>query len=166
MLLLISAYKDEVQIAVLLVTAAVAIWRGAGPEKACAGVMAIVLWLGDILNHAIAASAARFTSVETGHLVLDVAGFALFLAIALFANRMYPLWMSITQGVVVLTHLAADAAKAAPLAYSILSIAPSYLLTALLIGGLIAHVRRVKRHGLYRSWRVATPPSPLAIHRR
>lgn len=152
MLALVLTYKFYAQVAVLLVTAAVALRRGAGPEKACSAVLVIVLWLGDLLNHALASS-PNFNTVETGHLVLDSIGFALLLTVALYANRIYPLWMAVTQGMVVLTHFAEEAARSAPLAYSILSLAPSYLLLALLVGGLAAHIRRSARYGRYRSWR-------------
>ncbi|WP_158611071.1 hypothetical protein [Aurantiacibacter spongiae] len=146
-------YKEELQFAVLLVTA-LAAWRwGAGPERASIAVVLVVFGLGDAINHWLSHSGPRFTTIEEGHLLLDMVAFILFGAIALLANRVYPLCLTALQGLVLLIHFAVGLSTTAPLAYSILSLAPSYLLTLTLVAGMIAHWRRRRRYGPYRSWR-------------
>lgn len=149
----ILEYKSFAQNA-LLIAAAVAAWRwGAGPERATAFVLVVVLWLADLALHKITAARPNFASVEMGHFFLDALAFSFLFGIALTANRIYPLCMTVIQGVVVMTHFAAEAVRNAPLAYSILSIAPSYLLIFLLMGGVWLHRQRRQQFGPYRAWR-------------
>lgn len=132
------------------------VWGG-GPERALAGVLA---WLAsaDLALHAVAPG-ARF--IATGHFVIDLVAALGAIAIALIANRMYPLWFAAFQLIAVLAHVARDLAPGvATLAYRLLSTGPSYFQIFLLAGGIWRHRRRLREYGPYRSWRNFSSPLP------
>jgi hypothetical protein len=80
-----------------------------------------------------------------------LAGFA---AIALNANRNYPLWAAGFQLVAVGSHLVRGLVDSvSPIAYAILAVGPSYCQLALLFAGLLRHRARLRRYGPYRDWR-------------
>lgn len=160
MLELVLEFKSYAQ-SITLVLVAIAAWRfGDLPEKACASVLVGVLWVADMVFWAGLGLYPDFVSTEVPALVLDVLALVLLLVIALFANRIYPLCLTSIQGLALLSHFAAAAASAVPLAYAILSIAPSYLLIAVMAAGLFAHHRREQLHGPYRQWRLKRVPLP------
>lgn len=138
-----------------------AAWRwGGGPERVLAGVLA---WFtaGDALNHAVFGNWTDFATVDTGHVFIDAAALAVSFAVALFANRMYPLWFAALQLIAMLAHIARDLASAiASIAYLAMYIGPSYFQIIILAAGIWSHRRRVLRHGPYRSWRTSSPPLP------
>ena len=144
---------------------ALAAWRwGGGPERVLAGVL---VWfkVSDALNHRLFEIEDHFMTVDTGHLVIDLVALAVALAVALRANRVYPLWFAAFQLLAVMAHLARDVAQgAAPIAYAVMYIGPSYCQIIVLAVGIWCHRRRVIRHGPYRSWRSSSPRS-LATRR-
>jgi cytochrome c biogenesis protein CcdA len=90
------------------------------------------------------------------YVLLDLAAAALFITVALNANRNYPLWIAGFQ----LVALGAHVVKAVPdtsstLGIAILVIGPSYFQLLLLLGGFIRHRRRERRFGPYREWRTS-----------
>lgn len=92
-------------------------------------------------------------------MMLDLAAAAIFIAIALRANRNYPLWIAGFQLVALGAYLVkAVAPDVSPLALIILIVGPSYCQLLLLFAGFIRHVRRERRFGPYRDWRI-TPPA-------
>lgn len=138
---------------------AAAIWRwGAGPERWLIGsflatmVMPVyvVWWL-------------RLGALESGphapfFMLVDMIAAVLFTAIALNANRNYPLWIAGFQLVAVGAHLVqALVDGVSPLAIAVLVIGPSYFQLMLIIGGFLRHVQRLRRYGPYREWRFAEP---------
>ncbi|MFM5883903.1 MAG: hypothetical protein ACKOQ3_00990 [Novosphingobium sp.] len=163
MLNLFMAWKFVLQDA-LVVIVAVMCWRyGAGPERYSASVL-VVASIADKLLHFIVGRGATFTSLETGHLVYDLATLAAFLAIALKANRCYPLWLSSIQGIAVMGHFAAGLKTAAPTPYAVMAIMPSYLLILTLYFGIRAHRRRTVQFGHSRAWRRDSAAIPATQH--
>lgn len=144
---------------------ALAAWRwGGGPERFLAGVL---VWfnLADTANHALFGSWTDFNAVDAGHVAIDVVGLAVSAAVAVSANRLYPLWFAAFQMVAVFAHIGrALAPNAAPLAYGVMWVGPSYCQTAILAGGLWLHHRRVVRHGPYRAWREFSPAHRSRLH--
>jgi len=126
---------------------------GAGPERICAATV-VAMNLGDRAYHLLIGSDTIYDTVDTGHLILDLAAAALFIGVALQANRIYPLWLSAFQLVSIVAHFVRRVDEQLTiLAYGLLNYAPYYFILLILTGGIWAHARRAKRYGPYRSWR-------------
>ena len=148
------SYKDDFQTVILFLTVAASFRWGGRPEQCLGLALLLILEIGDWVNHALFED-MNFARVATGHLVLDLLALIALLSVALYANRMYPLWMTSLQAMVVLSHFTVSLVRTAPLAYSILSITPSYLLIVSLAGGVFAHCRRSRTFKTVRDWRSA-----------
>lgn len=140
-------------------SAAVLRW-GAGPERICMTTLFAVTF-GDPVYHYLVERAPIYGSVDIGHLVIDVGVAVVFVAVALRANRVYPLWLAAFQLVSVLSHFAREVTDSFPkLAYGLMTYGPFYIILAIMTGGLIFHAKRTKYLGPYRSWRSSSIPSP------
>lgn len=138
---------------------AAALRWGAAPERICVATLFTVTY-GDPLYHALAGRGAIYGTVDVGHLVIDVGVAAIFVAVALRANRVYPLWLAAFQLVSVLSHFAREVTDSFPkLAYGLMSYGPFYIILMIMAGGLIFHARRSRHLGPYRSWRRSSSPS-------
>jgi hypothetical protein len=159
---LIVLYKADAQfVAMLAVLAAAFVW-GAGPERASASAFAYML-LVYIPLHYILGLVRHYSTIDIGALFIDITTAALFVAIALRANRMYPLWLAALQLISLASHLIRGIDRLMlPLAYSVMNIAPSYLELIIIAGGIVCHARREKRYGPYRSWRNSSSHSRAA----
>lgn len=92
-------------------------------------------------------------------LLFDGIATVVFVGIALRANRNYPLWIAGFQLVALGAYMVKVVAEGvSQMALAILIIGPSYCQLLLLIAGLLRHVRRERRFGAYRAWRI-TPPA-------
>jgi len=133
-------------------------WRGAGPERASvSGLM--IFGIFDPIYHWVSGRGVIYGAVDVGHLTLDCIVGGLFLAIAMRANRIYPLWLAGFQMIAVLSHVGRDlSTSSAPLAYSILTFLPSYLIITTLCIGLASHILRTARFGPYQAWWNDCPP--------
>ncbi|UKK85218.1 hypothetical protein L7H23_03645 [Sphingopyxis sp. BSN-002] len=141
----------------------VAAWRwGAAPERLCVAVI-VFMNLGDRLYHAVIDRGTIYASVDLGHLFIDVTAAAVFIGVALSANRVYPLWLSAFQLVSVISHFAREVdAKLVKSAYGLMTYGPFYFILLILAGGIWMHARRVKRYGPYPPWRTSSSPSRAA----
>jgi hypothetical protein len=141
---------------VLLVLAA---WRwGAGPERACVAAL-VFMNLGELVYHGIFSRPALYATVDLVHLFLDVTVAAVFVGVALKANRLYPLWLAAFQLVSVISHFTREASAAVgKIPYALLMQAPYYLVILVLAAGIWLHARRMKLYGPYRSWRSSSNP--------
>lgn len=151
-------YRSDAQ-HIASVLLALAIWRwGAGPERwlisifIAAMVMPVyAYWLLDLGDAAIGPYAGAYV-------LIDLLACAAFVAVALNANRNYPLWIAGFQLVVMVAHLVRSVVDSvSPLAFAILMIGPSYVQLLLLTGGFLRHRQREHRFGPYREWRLAAP---------
>lgn len=159
-------WLNELDMALLALLLAAALRWGASPERLCASVP-VGMEAMDAVYHALAGRGAVYLSVDVGHLVIDSLAAAALLAVALNANRYYPLWMVAFQLISVLAHFAREASTAvAGLAYAYLAYGPFYLELAVALVGIALHARRVRRAGTYRSWRASLSRSPEWVHRR
>jgi hypothetical protein len=117
----------------------------------------------DPLYHWIAGKSVSYGTVDLGHLAIDLFVGALMIAIALRANRIYPLFAAAWQLLAIMSHIGRmGSSSAAALAYSIMMYVPSYLILITLAIGLTAHIRRTARYGPTRSWWNDCPPWQLA----
>jgi hypothetical protein len=157
----LNAHRASAQHIVSVLLAA-AIWRwGGGPERwliaVFLGTMVLPIYLARLLGQNTL-SAGAFSGF---YAPLDVIAAVLFVAIALKANRNYPLWIAGFQLVALFAHaVKLVLVNASPLAIAILVIGPSYCQLLLLIGGFFRHVLRERRFGPYRGWRRMSPLAP------
>lgn len=163
MLGIVQELRVELQ-TIAFVLLALAAWRwGGGPERALA---AVLIWLkaADWVYHGILQGSLDLHDIDRAHALIDIAACAGAFAVALYANRIYPLWFAAVQLLAVFAHLArAMAVDILPVVYAIMFIAPSYLQICILAAGLLLHRRRVRRFGPYRSWRLSSNRSPARI---
>lgn len=125
-------------------------WGGGAPERIGAAIFAA----GSALSHfAFLLSSQRFREVEAGILLVDVATFLAFLALAMRANRFWPIWMSGLLGVGIVAHLAMKLSpQILPYAYRFILSAWSYPMLALIAIGTWQHRKQLKACGADRSW--------------
>jgi hypothetical protein len=138
-------------VAVALLTLA-AFRRGGGPEKSAAIVFALSLAVGILLRSV--RGPAGFRQFDSAQFLIEVAVLAAVLAIALRANRWWPIWVSSFQLLIVATHLAKLAEiKGLAGAYWLMTTVPTYCQYALLLGGLRNHSLRQRSLLRYSDWR-------------
>lgn len=87
---------------ILLLTFGYALWRGRSDER----IAATVCLLASVATRfAISPLSVRYTGIEFGLLMIDVAVLAAFIAIALRSQRFWPLWVAGLQLTNSLAHL-------------------------------------------------------------
>src|SRR3546814_11555383 len=100
----------------------------------------------DRIYHALVGRGTIYGSVDIGHLIIDMLVAAVFIGVALKANRVYPLWLSAFQLVSVVSHFAREESrKIAELAYFLMNYVPYYALLLILAGGIWRHAVRTRR---------------------
>lgn len=160
MLDFILSHRAILQYSVIaLLALACWVW-GAGPERVCASIL-LAMPFGEVLYHALLGPETALSHTDLGHAILEIAVTIPFLAVALAANRTYPLWLVSFQMVAVLSHLVRNLVpEVQGAAYMAMTIGPSYAMIVTLLLGLLAHCRRRRIHGTYRSWRTSWRPWP------
>ena len=154
MLELFVEYRSNALYTAIVAVTILAFWKGGGPERA----VAAAFWLAMIVPHRIFHLTTGWTvvvdTIDIPHAALDLFFLFVVCAIAIQANRMYPLWFAALQLVAVMAHLARAATPdIAPIAYAVMYLGPSYLQTIVLGVGVWRHIRRKGRHGPYPDWR-------------
>jgi hypothetical protein len=146
--------RSTLQFSYLLLTVAAAYRWGAGPERACATSL-LFLAVIDWPYHWLVGRGAILSTIDVGHLIMDLVTWSLLYATAMKANRIYTLWIAAFQLIMVLSHFARGSVAIAPLAYAIMNFAPSYAQIMTLCLGIHSHHKRAKQYGSYRSWRTS-----------
>lgn len=129
---------------------AFALWKGGPPEK----VTAILFTLGAYYTAAaFSASIPTYRSVEVGVLIVDLFLLVALVALALRADRFWPLWVAALQ----LVGTAAHAAKfvdpnIAGRTYAFLLAVWAYPTLLLIFVGTLRHRRRLARFGADKPW--------------
>jgi hypothetical protein len=124
--------------------------RGGGPEKAAATIILVGSLATPLLTPGLS---VRFSSVETGILLVDASALLALLLVALFAERYWPLW-------VVALHIVGMAAHGVRMvdptimrwAYGFAIAFWSYPMLLLIIVGTWRHQQRLARFGADKSW--------------
>ncbi|HSJ79351.1 MAG TPA: hypothetical protein VK913_11515 [Erythrobacter sp.] len=142
---------------------ALAIWRwGAGPERWLIGLFVAMMVAPVYLFRALGLGNFHFGPFAWLSVGIDVLALVAFVLVALYANRNYPLWIAGLQLVAIGAHgVRGMIDTISPLAYLLLSVGPAYCQLLLIFGGFLRHVRRRKRFGTYRDWRVTRDRRPL-----
>ena len=128
-----------------------ALYRGGAPER---WVTCVIIGMGVSEPAVNFFTPLDYTALDPGHLVIDLAGWLGFLAIALRANRLWPFWVVSLQTIALVAHAAKLLdATIHPKAYMIMQIASSYPLLVALVIGTYCHQQRLRTIGTDRSWR-------------
>jgi hypothetical protein len=143
---------------VLLIASCVyAFFRGGAPERIGIGIIAGNAVLTFFL---VSAPPIRFHGVEVGVFSVDVLAFLGFVALALRANRFWPIWVSALLGLGVLGSLAMLLhPRVIPWAYAVVLSIWSYPILLLVALGTHGHRRRLKRNGADPSWTRFSAPA-------
>jgi hypothetical protein len=127
-----------------------AVIQGGAPER----IGSLIFFTAAILTTAaLSAPAARWGAVEIGAFAVDIAMLLALIALALSAERLWPLWVTALQ----LIGAAGHAVKLVDSeiirqAYAFAMAFWSYPMLGLLVFGTWQHQRRLKRFGVDRSW--------------
>ena len=126
-------------------------WKGGPPEKIG---ISIALAASIASNLAVSATfGLRFRQVEIGVFWVDVATFTAFLALALYADRFWPLWVTGMHLVGVATHTAMLVSPAVvPWVYGWIQGFWAYPIILLIVVGAARHQRRLRLYGADNSW--------------
>jgi hypothetical protein len=125
--------------------------RGGPPERVAIAIAiaasALTVALGPI------AGEDRYRTVQIGVFMVDLATLAAFGALALLADRYWPLWITGIHMIGVATHSAKLLDPAiVPKVYGATQALWSYPILALIVIGTIRHRRRLRRFGADSSW--------------
>jgi hypothetical protein len=127
-----------------------ALLRGGPPERIGAGIFAISALLS---TAAVSAHPIRYISIEVGVLAVDLAMLAALLALALRAERFWPLWVSALHIIGTAGHaVKAFDPEVLRLGYAFAMAFWSYPMLLLLVAGTWCHRKRLKRNGADISW--------------
>jgi len=137
-------------VVLLVAVAAFALRKGGGPERAMAIILMAMAGADQALHLFVP---PHFASIDTGHLVIDLAAAATTTVLAVTAHRFWPMVAAVLQ----ILPLAAHIGKAAdmsvhPVAYQTMQVAASWPLLPLLAVATWRHMRRIRASGSDRSW--------------
>lgn len=161
--LLASEYRMIAQdlLAIMLLAAAF-IWGG-GPERAVAASWVLIFKVSSFIRETFFAQSLQLMEVDVFLASTDIVAGIVFVWIALYANRNYPLWIAAMQVLAVSAHLARGLVESIlPIAYVVMIVAPGWFQLLVLAFGLSRHVSRKRKYGPYRDWRRSQPPPGLA----
>ncbi|MEM7780903.1 MAG: hypothetical protein AAF697_10975 [Pseudomonadota bacterium] len=160
----VSDYRGVLQDAmVILICGAALIW-GNAPERAAAAVWLVFFEFAKLLYRSVfGADAFQLMSMDAYLTITDILAGVFWVAIALYANRNYTMWLAGLQLLAICAHLARGLSDLiSPLAYIVMVVAPGWLQLIVLAIGLIRHIRRKRIYGPYRDWRLNRSPAQFA----
>lgn len=135
---------------ILLAALAYALRKGGGPERAMALILIAMAAADQILHLFIP---PRFTSVDAGHLAIDLAAAAASVTLALLAHRFWPMLAAVLQILPLMAHIGKVAdITVHPVAYLTMQVSASWLLPPLLVFATWRHQKRLRTNGSDRSW--------------
>jgi hypothetical protein len=140
---------------ILLIVFAIsfALLRGGPPEKSVAWIILIQVLMG-LVGHRL--TSFHYSKIDVVSAMTDCIGFVGFCLVAVFARRAWPLWVSSLQLIALTAHAIRGLdIPIHPIAYAIISWAPSDLIPLTLIIGTAIHQRRKLKlaNSLSPSWR-------------
>lgn len=156
------AWKSELQHAYVFIVFLAALRWGGGPERIVAACFAIEAMVHPCY-HWFAQGAVLWHHLDLGHLAIDCVFFAVFIPVALQANRVYTLWIGSAQIIAMSAHVYRfSLTEINRMAYDMMAVSPSYIQLLALGLGLAFHVSRQRKLGSYPSWRSSFSPMPAA----
>jgi hypothetical protein len=142
----------------LTACSAYALWKGGPPERLGISIAIAASFLSAlVVSHDVQ---VRYQGVETGLFLVDLAALAAFAALALWADRFWPLWITGIHLVGVATHTAKLLSPdVVPRVYSWVQGLWAYPILLLIVIGAARHRIRVARFGADNSWIGFSGPS-------
>lgn len=124
--------------------------KGGAPERIVGISFLIAFTLSLALQQPFA---VRYLSVEWGVLAVDLALLAILVAVALYSDRFWPLWVAALHGLSTGGHIVRSMEHGIePVAYAILLASWSYPMLMLLVLGTHRHARRAQAQGYDLDW--------------
>lgn len=134
---------------------AFALWRGGQPER----FVSLSFLAAFVLSVAANMSGYQWHGIQMGTFAVDVTLLVVLVAIALRANRYWPIGVAAMQVLQVMgTLLMLADSRMRLLAYWISNVVWAYPMLILLLLGTVRHRNRVKRLGPESSWSNSSPP--------
>ncbi len=158
--LLFSEYRPYLQdVLAWIVCIAALLWGGA-PERIVAATWLLLFETGEVIYTKLLGESWQLASVDWYFAGIDLLAVVIMIATALYANRNYTLWIAAMQLLSFVAHISRGLIDAiSPITYAIMVIAPGWLMLVFLAAGLVRHIRRKRKYGDYRDWRVRMPIS-------
>jgi hypothetical protein len=165
LLYLFNEHRADVQ-HIASVLLALAIWRwGRGPERWLIGLFIVTMVMPPYVFKLFGLGNVAFGPFAWIWIGIDVFATVAFTAIAVNANRNYPLWIAGFQLVAMGAHVVRGLVDTVSVfAYVVLSAGPAYCQLVLIFAGFLRHVGRERRFGAYREWRIARERFALFQH--
>lgn len=137
-------------IACLVLCALYCFARGGAPERFGIGIVAV----GTLLTWAVwSPLAGRFRSLEQGVFIVDLVTLLAFVALALFADRLWPMLVAGFQGAAICIHIIKiTAPDVLPFGYAIGLAIWGYIMLIVLAYGTYQHRQRLTTRGVDNSW--------------
>lgn len=159
MLEIFLEYRDDGQ-RIASVILALAMWRwGSVPERLVSWSFVVLFTIPTTALEYVFQRSIVFVEGGVYYTVMDMIALAVFVAVALNANRNYTLWIAGFQIIAVVSHFVRYVTEVVtPIAHAVMVIGPGYFQLILMLVGLIRHVRRKEKHGKYRDWRMGFSP--------
>jgi hypothetical protein len=135
---------------ILILSISFAFARGGAPERwgALVVVTMTAIQVGSAFFHH-----QKFHSVDLGSVVVDAYGVIGFGAIALYAQRAWPIWATSLQILSLSSHFARQADEGvSPMVYAIMKSSPTFFVLVALLAGTVAHRRRLRVYGKDPGW--------------
>ena len=130
------------------------VW-GAGPERAMAAIWLVCFEAASRIYAATAGAGYRLDAMDVFLAATDGCAAALWIFVALNANRNYPLFVAALQLLVMAAHVSRGLIEAiSPIAYIVMVVGPGWVQLIVLALGLARHTWRQRLYGPYREWRV------------
>lgn len=162
--LLFSEYRPFAQDIVAWTLCCAALVWGGGPERIVAATWLVMFELGTALHDWLFGDTRQLETIDWFFASTDFIAGAIWLAVALYANRNYTLWIAALQLLAVIAHFSRALTEViTPIAYAVMVIAPGWLQLLFLAIGLSRHVMRKRRYGQYRDWRVSRGSIELGL---
>lgn len=157
--ILASENRIIAQDALAFILCLAALFWGGGPERAVAATWFFIFEIAGRAYRAIWGASIQLVGVDYFLASSDILAGIIWILIALYANRTYVLWIAGLQMLAIMAHLARGLAESiSPIGYGVMVVAPGWFQLFLLAGGLIGHVRRKRKYGPYRDWRIVSNP--------
>ena len=126
----------------------------ATPERVIAASWLVLFELSSWMYAAVWGTNFQLGTVDLVFAATDVLAGIIWLAVALNANRNYPLFIAAMQILAIAGHLSRGLIEAiSPIAYAVMVIAPGWIQLLILGTGVIRHILRKRKFGSYREWR-------------